>query len=315
MVELSESDDDARSAEMLAAGGLPLRARERLSALRRDRAFTSDLTVNEFDAVRAVGFEPVGQVLGTSVYQIRFAGWGGCGQYLGGGAMLMGAPPPRAASGYAPLIAALRDVRHRAMERARAEAAALGGDGVVAVRLTMRPFPGTVGVLEFEAIGTAIRSTGAHRPPRPFLSDLSGQDFAKVIDAGWVPVDLIFGVAIEVRHDDYQTRMTRSVFNQANAEITGYTELVARTRIRSRDALVGELSRVGGEVATVADMTLRISEQECRTYQGGTDHIAEATILGTALVQFSHDRRRTGRRLAVLPLTDRRPATAGQVAR
>jgi uncharacterized protein YbjQ (UPF0145 family) len=288
-----------------------LQARRRLAELAGRRAFTSDLTVNEFDTVRAVGFEPVGQVLGTSVYQLGFAGWGTCGIPLGGSAMIMGPGAWGAGSGFAPLVRALQDVRHRAMERARAETAALGGDGVVAVRLSMRPFPGAPQTLEFEAIGTAVRSIGRHRPPRPFLSDLSGQDFAKVIEAGWVPVDLIFGVAVEVRHDDYRTRMARSVWNQSNTEIPGYTELVTHTRARCRDALVAELSRVGGEVATVADMTLRIGEQECRAYGGGTDHVAETTILGTALVEYGAGRRPRGaRRLAVLPLTDRprRPA-------
>ncbi|HVA60621.1 MAG TPA: heavy metal-binding domain-containing protein [Mycobacteriales bacterium] len=296
--------DDERSAALIAAGRLPLRAQQRLAALAGSRAFTSDLTIGEFEAVRSVGFEPVGQVMGSSVYQIGFAGPGYCGVPLQTSWQTMsGAGGAWAGFGY--LVHALRDVRHRAMERARAEAAALGGDGVVAVRLSMSRFPGAMNALEFQAIGTAIRAPGPHRPPRPFLSDLSGQDFAKIFEAGWIPVDIVMGIAVEIRHDDYRTVMTRSMFNVANAEIPGYTQLVTDTRAAARVSVESDLARVGGQVAVVAAMDLKMHEQECRAYQGGRDHIGEATVLGTALAQYASGQRTHGRRLAVLPLSDR----------
>ncbi len=60
---------------------LPVHARERLTAMRGDakhRAlFTSDLSVNEFLLVREAGFDPVGLVVGSSIYHIGYqrANW------------------------------------------------------------------------------------------------------------------------------------------------------------------------------------------------------------------------------------------------
>src|SRR5260370_34542586 len=89
-----------------------------------------------------------------------------------------------------------------------AECEELGGHGVVGVRLTIGGFP--AGGLEFKAIGTAIRAPGvrpvsawAHRggrPKRPFTSDLSGQDFTKLIIKGWAPAGLALGISIGSRH-------------------------------------------------------------------------------------------------------------------
>ncbi|MGH9069173.1 MAG: hypothetical protein ACRD0J_17050, partial [Acidimicrobiales bacterium] len=69
---LEGTDADARdhsSIESLEQGGLPVSARERLADMARSgSAWTSDLSVGELAAVRAAGFEPLGLVMGSSVY-------------------------------------------------------------------------------------------------------------------------------------------------------------------------------------------------------------------------------------------------------
>src|SRR5690242_12557711 len=58
------------------ASQLPPAAVERMREMRGGaggrRLFTSDLSVNEFLLVREAGFEPLGLVVGTSVYHIGF---------------------------------------------------------------------------------------------------------------------------------------------------------------------------------------------------------------------------------------------------
>src|SRR4029078_514088 len=49
---------------------LPQHARERLAEMREHRFFTSDLSVNEFLLVKEAGFQPLGLVMGSSIYQI-----------------------------------------------------------------------------------------------------------------------------------------------------------------------------------------------------------------------------------------------------
>ena len=85
--------------------------------------------------------------------------------------------------GFGPLVEAMYQARRTAVDRMTAECAALGGHGVVGVRLSRGPF--TLGGLEFTAIGTAVRATGVPAGPRvPFTSGVSGQDFARLITGG-----------------------------------------------------------------------------------------------------------------------------------
>ena len=84
---------------------------------------------------------------------------------------------------FGPLVQAMYQARDTAIGRMTAECARLGGHGVVGVRLSRGSFP--LGGLEFTAIGTAVRAPGAAcGRQEPFTSDLSGQDFAKLITAG-----------------------------------------------------------------------------------------------------------------------------------
>jgi uncharacterized protein YbjQ (UPF0145 family) len=86
--------------------------------MRARKLFTSDLSVSEFVLVREAGFDPVGLVMGTSIYQVV---------------------PPRAttAGELTETTKALYHARELAMNRMEEEAEALGADGIVGVRLTM----------------------------------------------------------------------------------------------------------------------------------------------------------------------------------
>ena len=313
----------------IAAGRLPLEAQRRLALARSDQTFTSTLSVDEHHALRSAGFTPVGQVLGSCVYQIGYTGtwncgYGGLGGAFGvgrgrwsggmgsgvsspgwqpqnwqpgiGGGRRIGGGLGGGGFGYGygamaqPVEAlgmrdALYDARTRAMERMRQECSLLGGDGVVAVRLTVAPF--SAGGLEFQAVGTAIRADGPVRPPRPFLSDLTGQEFTMLLGAGWVPCALVLGIAVMARHDDW-TVMRQSA-SWANQEVAGFTDLVQATRNAARAALHHDCARHGGTTVVVREMSLDVGERRCS--MGGDDqhdHLAEVIVVGTALVPFEH---------------------------
>jgi len=53
---------------------LPPAARDRMAEIRGSGTWGSALSTDEFTAIRGVGFEPVGQVLGACVYNIGYAG-------------------------------------------------------------------------------------------------------------------------------------------------------------------------------------------------------------------------------------------------
>lgn len=285
------SDSAGRAADSAAAlgrGELPVEAVARLDQLRRTSSWTSDLGVGEFAAVRGVGFDPVGQVMGSTVDQIGYSGWGACGTMQYAAARRYGYPTRTTTGsagsrwvGYGILRAALYAARRRAVARLAQECTAVCGDGVVGVRLSIRPFPGVAHALEFTVMGTAVRARGRHHLTAPFLCDLSGQDFARLLRSGWVPCGIAFGVAVGVRHDDYRT--VGMAGSWRNGEVPGYTDLVQRTRAEVRDQIGADVTRQGGSALAVRDMTLKIREQECRIYEGNRDHVAEATMIGTAL--------------------------------
>jgi uncharacterized protein YbjQ (UPF0145 family) len=286
------------------AQGLPPAATARLAEMREKRTWGSTLGVDEFAALSRVGFEPAGQVLGAAVFNVGDPGDEGCPYGLavyrgegtpayrspGGGPRLTAgavAPVGAAAIGAArPLVSTLYRARRAAISRMTAECAALGALGVIGVQLTIGPFVDDEDILEFRALGTAVRARGVTSRAQPFASDLSGQDFTKLVAHGWVPVGLALGVAVGYRHDDWLTKgQTR--WTAGNVEVEGYSYLVQQMRTDARNELELDLVRMGAEGVVVRDMETQISERRCPIVPFGKDHVVQATIVGTAIAQFA----------------------------
>jgi uncharacterized protein YbjQ (UPF0145 family) len=230
-------------------------------------------------------------VLGAAVYNIGFSGgyncpgaWSGFGSYAQAYRSVTQVSGRGGYGSFGPLTQAMYDARHLAINRMVTECAELGGHGIVGVSLTIGSFP--AGGLEFKAIGTAVRSAGAPPLKQPFSSDLSGQDFAKLLSSGWVPAGLALGISVGARHDDWLT-VGQTRWGAGNAEVVGYTELVNDTRHDARQQLEKDVRRLGGEGVVVQRMDMRVHERECPIQEHGKDHIVEATIVGTALVRFA----------------------------
>jgi uncharacterized protein YbjQ (UPF0145 family) len=287
-----------------------------MAEIRSGGTWGSALTSAEFAAIRGVGFEPVGQVLGAAIYTAGYARGYDCpGPWVSRGGVAAAGPATQVAGrggpgSFGPLVQAMYQARHTAIGRMTCECAEMGGHGVVGVRLRRGSF--RLGGLEFTAIGTAIRAAGTAPGPRaPFASDVSGQDFAKLIMAGWVPAGLALGISIGSRHDDSATtRQTRQW--SGNTEVAGWSELVSESRRDARRGLEDDVRRLGAEGVVIAGMQLRVRERDCPAAVGRRDHIAEATLIGTAIARFSRaGRRPAGPPLAVMSLDPQR----GQAAR
>jgi len=286
---------------------LPAVAEARLAEIRSSGTWGSSLTSGEFAAIRSAGFEPVGQVLGAAVYAAGAASGSYCPAAAGSSGGEMPGPSPAQGPGqgspgsFGPVVEAMYQARHTAIDRMITECARLGGHGVVGVRLSRGSFP--LGGLEFTAIGTAVRAPDAAYGQRePFTSDLSGQDFAKLIMTGWVPVGLALGISIGSRHDD-RTTVRQARWASGNAEVAGWTELVNESRHDARRRLEGEVKRLGAEGVVIAAMRLQVSQRTCPVTVGRRDHVAETTLIGTAIASFSPAGRRHARpALAVMSL-------------
>jgi uncharacterized protein YbjQ (UPF0145 family) len=272
-----------------ADGPLPEAARARMAEIRASHTWGSALSTHEFAAVKGAGFDPVGQVLGTAVYQIGYTGGWGCSgawSYYGGGANAQ-----VSSSAWAPfsaLVNTMYAARRLAISRAVAECTALGGDGIVGASLKVKRFP--AGGLEFTTIGTAVRARGNVRPKKPFTSHVTGQEFAKLIHAGYVPASLVLGISIATRHDDWLT-LGQNRWNAGNQEISGYTQLVNHARHDARVQLTRDVKEHQADGVVVDEIDLNISERECPSQQGRRDHIVEAVFLGTAIARFDTAKR------------------------
>ena len=253
----------------------------RLDRLGTASAWGSLLSTQDFAAITSVGFHPVGHVLGAAVVHLGYASRGGrcssTGSYTSRTDLASGTGGP-----FNVLLRQRSGVRHRVLSRALEECQALGGDGIIGVTLSIRPFP--AGGTEFTLMGTAVAARTEIRPPIPFSSHVSAQEFARLLRSGWVPTSLVFSISLGARHIDQRTR--KQTARMATDEVRGYSELVKDTRRDARSQLAKAVAEQGGDGVVVDEMTLHLSERECPAQEGRQDRVAEAAILGTTIVSF-----------------------------
>ena len=98
------------------------------------------------------------------------------------------------------LTEAMYNARELAMTRMEEEAAELGADGVVGVRLDVNYYEWGKDAAEFIAVGTAVKAESGvsyrNKLGKPFTSDLSGQDFWTLMQTGHVPQGLVMGTCV-----------------------------------------------------------------------------------------------------------------------
>jgi len=141
---------------------------------------TSDLSINEFVLTGEAGFEPLGLVMGSSIYHV---GWQ--------------AMKWNQSQEVTILTQAMFNARELAMTRMVEEANILGADGIVGVHLEITNQEWETELAEFVAVGTAIRARNGksyrNAQGRPFTSDLSGQDFWTLLQSGYMPAGMVMG--------------------------------------------------------------------------------------------------------------------------
>ena len=215
----------AESTADLERGELPVESRRRLAQETGDHpVYATGLSVNEFLLTRAAGYEPLGLVLGSSIYHV---GWQTTWYQTGEMNVV---------------TRAHLEARRLAMGRMEQEARALRAHGIVGVRLTMRDTGFAGDVLEFTATGTAVRLRGAPPAETPFMSDLSGDDFWTLLRSGYVPRGLVMGFCA------YHVYWPNGPggFSQ-NAEWGPYTAGVYQSRRLAMARLHDDIRRVGAD--------------------------------------------------------------------
>jgi uncharacterized protein YbjQ (UPF0145 family) len=188
------------------------------------------------------------------------------------------------------------DAREIAMSRMQFEGQQVGADGVVGLRLDIGRYEWGADLAEFIAVGTAVRHRGGelHRAPngRPFVSDLSGQDFATLLRAGYRPVGMAMGNCVyHVAHQGLRAAWKQIGRNQ---EMPNYTQALyeARELAMGRMETEAQALQAGGIVGA------RVVERS----HGWGSHVIEFFAVGTAVVPTGEEHSIEAPSL-VLPLT------------
>jgi uncharacterized protein YbjQ (UPF0145 family) len=229
--------------------------------------FTSDLSVSEYALLGEADFEPLGFVIGSSIYHIgiQVARWGQ-NQELG------------------VLTQAMYNARELAMSRMRAEAEHLGADGIVGVTLRIQQYVWGQDVLEFIATGTAVRSlsaAGAHKAPdgAAFTSDLSVQDFFRLLASGAVPVAFVLGTC--VYHIAHQSAMQSLRQAGQNQEMVTFTQGIYEARELALGRMQAEA--VQAKASGIVGVTVVVSNHVWG------EHATEFFATGTAVRRLSDE--------------------------
>src|SRR2546425_9523405 len=222
-----EAENSRRSLE---AGGLPIQAQRRLSEETEagHPLFTSDLSTNEFLLTRKEGYIALSQVMGISIYQV---GWQFSRNYTWN----------TVASELTTVSNAHQHAAQLALGRLAQEAALLKAHGVIGVRLNTRDYAWGQNMLEYTAIGTAIRLPRTPLPPRPFLSDLSGQEFWTLLQAGYAPAGVVTGFCsyyVSLGSQATQQLDNRGGGGWANQEIVPFSQALSTARSRAMARLL-----------------------------------------------------------------------------
>jgi uncharacterized protein YbjQ (UPF0145 family) len=246
--------------------GVPEAGRERLEQNRRG-LFTSDLSVAEFLLVKEAGFDPLGLVVGSSIFHIGFqqSNW-------------------KRSQEMTVLSEAMYGARELAMTRMEEEADQLGADGVVGVRLEVGRYDWGEHMAEFLAIGTAIRHREGelHRAPngRPFTSDLSGQDFWTLLRSGHRPVGMVMGSCVyHVAHRGMLQSLRQA---GQNVELPNFTQALYDARELAMERMQAEAEAVRAEGI--------VGVQLHEGNHGWGSHVIEFFAVGTAIVPYGDER-------------------------
>jgi uncharacterized protein YbjQ (UPF0145 family) len=286
---------------------IPEAAKARLEELRRRGGtfFTSDLATNEFLLVRKAGFRPLSQVMGSCFYNV---GW----QWMPVGSSWAGGWAGGYSEGQTVELEtqteAWNEARRLAIGRLEEEAKQAGADAVVGVRLQRGRFDWAAGLLEFVAVGTAVRSERYELGPEPVLSNLTGQEFAGLFEYGYWPVGLVAATTVGYVMTGWhqQVRATGLFSSWQNQELTDFTQGVYATRSQTMQRLQRQAHEL--EAHGVVGVTFEQEQHEHERDAGGTkytDLILTMHVLGTAIVEL--DRAAEPPVYIALPLNEERP--------
>jgi uncharacterized protein YbjQ (UPF0145 family) len=240
------------SVARVAAGGIPLRAHERLAeeAGAHARLFTSDLSVPEFLLARDAEVHPISQVMGSCIYHV--------GQI----------PDYKGKTSEITIISdGHRESRRKALARLFIEAQLVNADAVIGVHLRDRMITmGSRGkggddggeILEFTVVCTAVRAPWiTHAKGQPIITDLSGQELWALAQDGFEPCGFLFEFC------RYHVWHVTSGVGNGTVELTQASQAVEEARSIAARRLQQQATQFGAEYVIGSDLEVKVREVPC----------------------------------------------------
>jgi uncharacterized protein YbjQ (UPF0145 family) len=302
--ERAELVAQARAAEVsrqeidfveLERGGIPLKAQERLkelgsSANSADYLFTSDLAPDELALLRRNGYKARGLVTGSAMYHV-----GQLYVSAGGDCEIDN------------LSDAYNNATALAVGRMQKELELINAHGVLGVRINIARHEWAEKTIEVQIIGTAIETPPGETPARPWLSDLSGQEWFALKRAGYEPVGLVWGHCAWWLYTSYTDDLLETSWS--NVEMTHWSEGLTRARNIAMHKVQASAKAVGGNGVVGVNIERRVDR--IRHVNGGAasermHHNLLLSIVGTAVKASGREAKMVQQTIPVISLLDGR---------
>lgn len=289
--ELERKRRDEAAIQALENGDILPRAKNRIQHHMASgaRLFSTDMTVKEHILIEECGIQPLGQVMGTCFYRIQILNK--LNRYTGE---------------VHAIAEAHRMARAQAIYRMKKEAELYGADGIVSVRIKSSKADYNSDMVEFTAIGTAVKVHGWEPEDMengPFTSELSGQEFWQLIHAGYRPVNVVFGICCYYVNSDYTTRsltLNRGWFSSGNQEIHQWTRGFYDARESAIKGLQDDIAQFNADGCVGMSVDCEIDEIE---YEVSDTRYLDLLITITAIGSSIKKMKRPHKAIERKPLT------------
>lgn len=272
------------------------RAKERIEHYMASgkRLFSTDMTIKEHVLIEECGIQPLGQVMGTCFYRIGLI-----------------QRTYRSTGELHAIAEAHRMAREQAVYRMKKEAELYGADGIVSVRIKSSKPDYNSDLVEFTAIGTAVKVQGWDKEDLedgPFTSELNGQEFWQLIHSGYRPVSIVFGICSYYINSDMNSRyLTLTGWRAPNDEVSQWTQGFYEARERAVQGLQQDIEdhNADGCVGMAVDCDLDEIDYEVGNVRY-LDLLITFTAIGSSIKMMKRPHRKIERKpLTVLNLSSK----------
>lgn len=202
-------------------------------------AIMTGLSGNEMYCLHLHGLSPGELVIGNSVYSMGFVGQLGAGiRTIAGGEVQQ-------------VTRVIHDGRHQSFQRMMAEARKAGGVGITGVSSELIQQAGNI---EFLSVGSCLHREGARSETLDFSTSADGQELYCQIDAGFEPLQFVFGnVAYSIGLGGGILGGLRSF---VRGEIKEFSDVFNKTRHHALERIVSDTLAAGGNAVVGIETTI-----------------------------------------------------------